>query len=98
MDIQLFIAGFIAAHTILLLCFKMGIRRVLGYDAVVDILATVLLLWMFQGTYSGMVAGAAGGLIISIELALLKKYLGYEVLTFDPETKTFHWIKHHVER
>lgn len=98
MDIQLFVAGFIAAHTLLIMCFKLGIRKVLGYDAIVDIAATILLLWMFQGTYSGMMAGAFGGLVISIELAILKKWLGYEVLTFDPETKTFHWVKHHVER
>lgn len=98
MSIELLLAGFIAAHTLLLLCFKLGIRRVLGYDAVVDIFATLLLLWMFQGTYSGMVAGAAGGLVISVELALLKRWLGYETLTYDPEERKFYWVKHHVEK
>lgn len=98
MDAQLLIAGFIASHTLLLLCFKLGIRKVLGYDAAFDIAATVLLLWMFEGTYSGMIAASFGGLVISVELWILKYYLGYEILLFDPEQRRLVWITHYGKR
>ena len=94
MNIELLIAGFIASHTLLLLCFKLGIRKVLGYDAAVDIVATVMLLWMFEGTYSGMIAASFGGLVISVELWILKRHLGYEILLFDPKERRLRWTRH----
>ena len=91
MSLELLLAGFIAAHTLLLLCFKLGIRRVLCFDAAVDIFATLFLIWMFEGTFSGVMAGAAGGLVISLELMALKRWLGYERPVFDVDNKTIFW-------
>lgn len=92
MSIELLLAGLIASHTLLLICFKLGIRRVLGYDVVFDIAATLLLLWMFSGTYSGMIAASIGGLVITAELWVLKRYLGYEKLEY--VNKELRWTRH----
>jgi hypothetical protein len=77
---------------LLFICFKLGIRRVLGYDALFDIFATLLLLWMFEGTYSGMIAASIGGLVITAELWVLKKRLGYERLEY--KNGELRWTHH----
>jgi hypothetical protein len=38
------------------LIFKFGIRRVIAYDIPIDIVVTGLLMYLFAGTYSGMLA------------------------------------------
>lgn len=65
----------------LLTCNRIGgIRKWLGYAAVVDIAFTVLLVVAFSGTFAGMVVGTMAGLILAIVLSALKKILGYERL------------------
>lgn len=75
-----FLVGIIAALAMLFLLFKMNIRRLLAYDVIIDIATTAGLAVLFQGTYSGMIAAAVGGVVISIVLFLMKKTMGYERL------------------
>ena len=60
----MWIAGLLSALGLLFLIFKFGIRRVISYDIPVDIAVTLLLMYVFAGTYSGMMAAMVGGLVV----------------------------------
>lgn len=89
----MFIAyGAISAVGILFLLFKLDIRKVLYFDLVTDITATVALIIMFAGTFSGMLSAMTGGAIISVVLFFLKKTIGYKkpvVKIEDKQLKTY---------
>lgn len=73
-------AGLIAALGCLIILWRLGIRRVVGYILFWDIALTTLLVFMFIGTYAGMMTGLFAGVIISVVLTLVKKSIGYERL------------------
>ena len=74
-------AGLLTALGIVFLLYKVGFKWVLAYDVIVDIVATIGLMYIFAGTYSGMMAAIIGGLFISVILIIAKKFVGYEKLT-----------------
>ena len=82
------LAGVIAAAGLLFLAFKLGMRKVIGYDIVFDILITAVLMASLAGTYSGMMAALLGGLIVSVVLFIMKKTMVHEKLHYT-ETKQF---------
>jgi|ETNmetMinimDraft_16_1059900.scaffolds.fasta_scaffold449091_1 hypothetical protein len=65
--------GIAAAAGILVILFKIGFRKVIHYDIPIDIMVTLALMWMFAGTYSGMIAAVTGGLFTSFILIALKR-------------------------
>lgn len=71
-------AGICSACGILFLLAKLNIKRVLAFDVLVDIGASVMLMVMFFGTFAGMMAAIVGGSIISIVLFTMKKVFGYQ--------------------
>ena len=73
-------AGLIAALGLLFLLFKFGVRRIITYDIPIDITATVLLMVLFAGTFSGMMAAMFGGLVISVTLFVMKQTMAREEL------------------
>ena len=73
-------AGILSALGLLFLIFKFGIRRIITYDIPIDIAVTGLLMYMFAGTYSGMIAAMVGGLIVSIVLYIMKRTMRREEL------------------
>ena len=73
-------AGIVSALGLLFLIFKFGIRKVINYDILIDILVTALLMYALAGTYSGMMAALVGGLIVSVTLFILKKTMYREQL------------------
>lgn len=85
-------AGIIAAAAMILLFFKIGIRKVLGYDVFVDVAFTSLLAWMLAGTFSGMMSALIGGAVLSVFLFVAKKFLGYERLAW--RDKRLMWRYH----
>ena len=74
------IAGLISAAGLLFLLFKFGVRRVIAYDIPIDILTTSLLMFLFAGTFGGMMAAMVGGLAVSIILYVLKATMTREQL------------------
>ena len=68
----------IATLGFLVLMFKLGLRKVLGYDIYVDIALTVLLMMMLSGSFDGVMVALVSGLLISIILLILRKFIGYE--------------------
>jgi hypothetical protein len=57
-----------------------GYRKVAGYAFFVDIVLGALSMWMFLGTYSGMIVGLLSSLLITVFLQLYRKLYGYEKL------------------
>ena len=74
-------AGLLSALGLLFLIFKFGVRRAISFDIPIDIAATGLLMFLFAGTFGGMMAAMVGGLIISITLFVMKRTMTREVLT-----------------
>lgn len=72
------ITGGVSALGILFLLMKLDIRKVLYFDILTDISATVLLMVIFAGTFAGMMAAMFGGAMLSITLYALKKTIGYK--------------------
>jgi len=73
-------AGVMCGATLLTAHRFMCIRKLLGYSAIVDISFTVLMFCMFMGTFSGIVAGAFGGMFMTLTLYVLKYSIGYKRL------------------
>lgn len=78
--LALILASFVMVLTMFGLMARFGLRKFLGYSAVVDIAFTVLMFAMFSGTFSGIVAGAFAGLFMTGLLYVLKASVGYERL------------------
>lgn len=78
----MFIAGIISAMAFVIVLYKIGIRKCLGFDLYLDLFVTVTLAVIFGGTYSGMMAAIIGGLLFSIVLMVLKQIHGYQKFTW----------------
>jgi membrane protein CcdC involved in cytochrome C biogenesis len=81
-------AGLLSALGLLFLIFKFGVRRAITYDIPLDIAATGLLMFLFAGTFGGMMVAMVGGLVVSITLFVMKKTMVREELMF-VKTKKF---------
>lgn len=55
-----------------------GYRRVAGYAFWVDMILGILTMWMFLGTYSGMIVGMLSSLVITVYLQVYRALFGYE--------------------
>lgn len=76
--------GLLTAFAFIVLLFKLKgdtVRKLLGFDIYLDILATLIMMKLFAGTFGGMMAAIVGGLVFSIALIFFKKLLGYKKLS-----------------
>ena len=73
--------GMIAALTVLWLLSYVGFRRVFAYNAIVDLVITGGFVYMFAGSYAGMMTGVIAGLFVSITLKFGRAIFGAERLT-----------------
>lgn len=71
-------AGLISAIGLFFVLFRFNIRRIAGYATVVDIVATAGFMWIFAGTYAGMMTGIFAGVLVSFALNVIRKTYGYE--------------------
>jgi|VirMetMinimDraft_7_1064189.scaffolds.fasta_scaffold00928_9 hypothetical protein len=60
--------GMIAAATVIWILSYFGLRKVFNFAPIVDIACTGLLVFMFSGSYAGMMTGVIGGMAISFFL------------------------------
>jgi MFS superfamily sulfate permease-like transporter len=86
------LAGLLTACAFLILLYKLNLKRVLQYDLFVDVLVTFFLMWIFAGTFAGMMAAIIGGLFVSIVLVMLKKTMPRQKLGV-VKTKSFPYRK-----
>lgn len=71
-------AGLISALGFIIVLARFNLRRVAGYALLFDVLITSALVWMFLGTYAGMMTGLFAGVIVSLFLTSVQKTVGYE--------------------
>ena len=76
----MFEAALGTAVCFILLMTYLNIRRIAGYALFVDIGLFVLFVWLFMGTYAGMMTGIIAGLIVTCFLKGVRKSIGYERL------------------
>lgn len=97
--IELMIAGVVTAATFWLLLLKIGLRKAHGYDVILDIIATAVMMLMFAGTYSGMLAAVFAGALFSVVLYIGKLLIGYERLETKKQEQfpyfDLNWVTHH---
>lgn len=71
-------AGLISALGFIIVLARFNLRRVAGYATLFDIVITTTLVFMFLGTYAGMMTGLFAGVIVSMFLSGVQKTIGYE--------------------
>ena len=74
----MFEAALGTAFCFLVVMFRFGIRRIAGYATLFDIAVTALLMWLFTGTYAGMMTGVLAGGLISVFLNTVRRTIGVE--------------------
>lgn len=74
----------VTALGLLILLFKLGIRRVAYFDVLIDVFFTVSLVFVLDGSFAGLMTAAFAGVFFSLSLWLAKQYFGTErpVLTW----------------
>lgn len=80
---EMLLMGLLTALAVLVVMWKMNIRRWLAFEVPVDIIVTVGLgaLGAATGTVSGVMIGIISGLIFSLVFRTLRNLMGYETLT-----------------
>ena len=74
----MFEAGIISAIALFLVLARFNLKRICGYRTFVDVLATSGFVYVFIGTYAGMMTGILAGACISLLLNIMRKLYGYE--------------------
>lgn len=74
----MFEAAIGTAICFILLFGYLGYKRVAGYAALVDIGVFAFCIFIFMGTYAGMMTGIIAGVIISLFLKLTRRTVGAE--------------------
>lgn len=87
--LTMMLAGAITVAALIVTMARINLKRCLGYSTAIDLTFTALMLYMFHGTFSGIVAAASAGLFMSLALTVLVKILGYE----RARVIRFHWMK-----
>lgn len=77
---DMLLQGFIAAATVLYLFSYIGFRRVFAYAFILDIIVTGGFIWMFAGSYAGMMTGVIAGLLVSATFRIGRRLFGVEKL------------------
>lgn len=72
--------GFIAAVTVVYLMSYFPMRRIFGYAFMFDIVITSGFIYMFAGSYAGMMTGVIAGLFVSMVLRMGGWLFGVERL------------------
>jgi len=73
-------AGLLTAIGVIWILSRMNLKRIAGYALAWDVGITALLVFLFIGTYAGMVTGMFAGVIVSLFLTLVKRFAGAERL------------------
>ena len=74
-------AAFGTAIAFIFLFSYFGFKKVAGYAVIVDIAVFALCIYLFRGTYAGMMTGIFAGIMISVFLKLTRRTVGCERLS-----------------
>lgn len=93
----LIVSGFMIVLTMLLMMARMGLLKWLGYTNIVDVAFTIIMILLFHGTFSGIVAASFAGVFMSALLWVLRSSLGcerYELVKTGKYTATMKWVRY----
>jgi len=85
-------AGIIAAIAFIFLLMKFDLKKVLGYDAIIDIGFSGMMMFVLAGTFSGMMSALIGGAVLSMFLFFARRMIGYKRLYL--EHGRLRWKEH----
>ena len=94
---EILILSSAAAAGMVVLALKLGVKRILGYEVLMDILITGLLMISLAGTATGMTIALTAGLMTSLTLSGLKKLIGYEKIQITRDRigkRHINWVSH----
>ncbi len=72
---ELLIFGALTGLGVIILFFRVGLRRVLSIGVAVDIVISLSLVAFFIGTFSGLMTAAVAGIVISAFLLLTRIFI-----------------------
>lgn len=75
---DMILQGIIAAVTVLYLCSYIGFRRCFAHAFILDLIITGGFVWMFRGSYAGMMTGVIAGLTFSMFMRIGRRLFGVE--------------------
>lgn len=75
------VAGMMIVMTCLVMMARTNLRRWLGYANFVDVMFTIVIIWLFHDTFSGVVAASFAGVFMSFMLWALRCSIGCDVLS-----------------
>jgi len=87
MIVLVILGGLLVGLTAMMHSFKLGVRKILGYDVVYDIITSVALYEVFQGTQLGLLIAVAGGGVITVGQYVIKQFTGFKRLKTIIRTK-----------
>lgn len=73
--------GILMSFTILIVMARLGLRKFMGYPAILDATVVLLLGALLHGTFGGVTAAISGGLFFSLMITVIRRLYGYEKLT-----------------
>lgn len=82
------LAGGLTVSALIVTMYRINIKRCLGYATTIDVIFSLSMLYMFHGTYSGIIAAASAALFMSLTLSVLVRLYGYE----RARVLRFHWM------
>jgi len=73
-------AGIATVVTCFIMMARSDMRKWLGYANIVDITFTVLMIYVYHETFSGVVSASIAGIFMSASLTVMRKLMGYKKL------------------
>ena len=77
---DMILQGFFAAATVLWLISYVGFRRAFAHAFMLDVIVTGGMIYMFAGSYAGMMTGVIAGLMFSAFMRIGRRVMGIEKL------------------
>ena len=71
------IAGVLSAVSVFIVLMTLGIRKAAGYHIWIDVIFSVAFVFVFAGTFSGMITAFTGGLTLTVLLLIVRWTMGY---------------------
>jgi membrane protein CcdC involved in cytochrome C biogenesis len=76
--ISLLFMGFLTAVALLVICYRIGIKKIVGYPVFADLGASIMFCLLLAGTLTGMTIAIIAGLCFSFAIWCIRRLTGYE--------------------
>lgn len=76
------LAAVTVAATLVTLSRVISLHKILGYATLIDVLFSIMMLYVFAGTLGGTLVAISAGLIMAVTLTVARRLIGYDKLTW----------------